>query len=277
MIETIFIFLTGISPKIKRTLWRWWYQIIAKYYQKSDFKFMNYGFCDLNSQLSPINLSENDEINRYFIQLYHYVITATDITENDLISKKILEVGCGRGGGTSYIAQYLKPQQMVGVDFSTQNIKLAQKFHQLSNLSFEQGDAENLPFDNDTFDIIINVESSHCYGSMTKFMQEVARVLKPEGIFSWADLIPLSDVEKLKESFKKSGLKQLKTATITPNILKALSLVDEDKQNFINKNAISILKKAVKEFAGVKDGKIYKAFESGEMLYLSYVFQKKNY
>ena len=276
MIETIFLFLTGISPKLKRNLWRWWYQFIAKLYQKNDWQFMNYGFCDLNSELSPINLSENDEINRYFIQLYHYVITSTDIEENDFSTKKVLEVGCGRGGGASYIAKYFNPKHMMGLDFSEENIKLSEEFSNLPNLSFQRGDAENLPFDNDTFDIIINVESSHCYYSMDKFVSEVARVLKPQGIFSWTDFRPRNDIEILEESFQQSGLIQLKKANITPNVLKALSLVNEYKENMINKNVSPIIKETFREFAGVENGKMFKAFKSCEIVYLSYVFQKKN-
>ncbi len=270
MIENLFIFLTGISPKIKRNLWRWWYQLMAKSYQKTDWKFMNYGFSDLNLELNPLTLSPEDENNRYFIQLYHYVATATDLT-----GKKVLEVGCGRGGGASYVAKYLQPQEMIGVDFSQENINLANQFYQFPNLSFQQGDAENLPFADQTFDVIINVESSHCYGSMTKFVQEVERVLKTGGIFTWADLRPLNELEKLKESFANSGLIELKTVNITPNVLKALDLVNESKQTLIKNNVPAFLKNAFQEFAGVKDSKIYQGLKTGQIVYLSYIFQKK--
>jgi ubiquinone/menaquinone biosynthesis C-methylase UbiE len=269
MIEDIFLFLTGLSPKLKRNLWRWWYQLLAKSYQKTDWQFMNYGFCDLNSQPSSVNLDPEDETNRYFIQLYHHIATATDL-EN----QKVLEVGCGRGGGAAYIAKYLKPAQMIGLDFSKQNIQLASKIHQLSNLSFQQGDAEALPFVDQSFDVVLNVESSHCYGSMDQFVQEVERVLKPGGIFSWADLRPVSDLESLENSFNNSRLTKIKQATITPNVLKALELVNEPKQSLINNYVPPFLKTAFQEFAAVKDSRMYQAFQTGQMIYLSYIFQK---
>ncbi len=269
MIEKIFLFLLGLSPKIKRSLWHWWYQSLARSYQKSDWKFMNYGFCDLNSELSPLNLMEEDKVNRYFIQLYHYVAMATDLKD-----KQVLEVGSGRGGGAAYLATYLKPKRMIGIDFSEQNIQLARQTYQHSNLSFQLGDAEALPFEHDTFDVVLNVESSHCYGSMTGFVQEVHRVLKPGGIFSWADLRSVEEVESLKRSFKQSGLYQIKTTNITRQVLKALELINEPKQSWTEVYVPRFLKNAFQEFAAVKDSEIYKAFETGKIVYLSYVFRK---
>ena len=36
------------------------------------------------------------------------------------------------------------------------------------------GDSENLPFEDNTFDAVLNIESSHCYASMDKFIKEVS-------------------------------------------------------------------------------------------------------
>ncbi len=269
MIEKIFLFLLELSPKIKRNLWRWWYQSLARSYQKFDWKFMNYGFYDLNSELSPLNLMKEDEENRYFIQLYHYVAMATDLKD-----KQVLEVGSGRGGGAAYLATYLKPKKMIGIDFSEANIQLARQTYQHSNLSFQLGDAEALPFEHDTFDVVLNVESSHCYGSMTRFVQEVYRVLKPGGVFSWADLRSVEEMESLKQSFEKSGLYQIKSTNITQQVLKALELINEPKQSLIETCVPGFLKNAFQEFAAVKDSKMYKDFLTGKKVYLSYVFRK---
>lgn len=269
MIENIFIFLTEVSPKIKRKLWRWWYEFLANSYQKSDWEFMNYGFADLNIELPTLNLTPDDEKNRYFIQLYQYVIN----TKN-LQGKKVLEIGSGRGGGAFFLAKTFNPEQIIGVDFSEQNTLLANKLYHLPNLLYKQGDSENLPFDNDTFDVIINVESSHCYGSMTNFVQEVKRVLKPGGIFAWVDLRPVNELENLERSFFQSGLKQIKKENITANVVKALELVNESKLDLININVPKFLRQVFQEFAGIKDSKIYNGFVNGEMIYLSYVFEK---
>ena len=72
---------------------------------------------------------------------------------------------------------------MTGSDFTPTAISLSQKVHcGIPNLTFVQGDAEKLPFEDHMFDTVINVESSHCYGNMDAFVKEVARVLKPGDI-----------------------------------------------------------------------------------------------
>ena len=48
------------------------------------------------------------------------------------------------------------------------------------NLSFVEGNAENLPFDDESFDLVYNVESSHCYGDMGAFIEQVHRCFGKE-------------------------------------------------------------------------------------------------
>ena len=51
-----------------------------------------------------------------------------------------------------------------------------------------QGDAQDLPFPDESFDAVINVEASHIYPNFERFLGEVARVLRPGGHF----LYPIS-------------------------------------------------------------------------------------
>ena len=50
-----------------------------------------------------------------------------------------------------------------------------------------QGSALDLPFPDASFDVVLNVEASNDYGDRRRFFREVARVLKPDGIFLYAD------------------------------------------------------------------------------------------
>jgi ubiquinone/menaquinone biosynthesis C-methylase UbiE len=54
-------------------------------------------------------------------------------------------------------------------------------------LSFIKGDAEALAFDAGSFGAVINIESSHCYGSMETFLANAKRVLCQKGYFLYAD------------------------------------------------------------------------------------------
>ena len=140
---------------------------------------MNYGF--VPEGRAPLELRPEDEPDRAFIGLYELAVTGIDTH-----GKTILEVGSGRGGGARYLARYHKPSEVTGLDFSTSAVRFAnQHSRDWPNLKFVEGDAAALPFPNDSFDIVVNIESSHCYPDVAAFTREVSRVLKPEGIFSF--------------------------------------------------------------------------------------------
>jgi ubiquinone/menaquinone biosynthesis C-methylase UbiE len=264
-----FFFLISISSAFKRTVWKWWYQRLAAFYQKKDWRFMNYGYAPIGKESTLILSREDDEKNRLFIQLYQHILFEITLT-----GKKILEIGSGRGGGSDYIARYYQPAQVIGVDFSSNAVALANRFYNIPTLSFIEGNAEDLPFENNSFDVVCNVESSHCYGNMKAFVSEVKRVLKPGGIFSWADLRSPKEMEELELVFKQSQLIILSKEDITLHVVRALDLFSEEKEESIRKSVPSYFQYPFREFAGVRASKIYQSFKNGTMVYYHYRFQK---
>ncbi|MGR3319306.1 MAG: class I SAM-dependent methyltransferase [Candidatus Anammoxibacter sp.] len=250
-------------------MWKQLYQCLARYYQIKDWNFMNYGYAPLDDQTEIINLDETDLDNRFCIQLYHHVADTIDLRDLN-----VLEVGSGRGGGADYINRYLKPKKMVGVDFAENAVKFCNRNYVVNGLSFEVGNAEALHFADDSFDVVINVESSHCYGSMDAFICEVERVLRKGGYFLFADLRIKEKIEDLQETLYKSGLALIKETDITLNIIEALKLDNERKAALIKKSAHKLLVKPFLEFAGAKGSKVYERLESRETIYLSFVLQK---
>ena len=122
----------------------------------------------------------------------------------------------------SYVARYMSPKKMMGIDYSKNAIALCNRIHNEKNLGFVEGDASNIPFENKSYDFIINVESSHCYPSIPQFLSEVERVLRPGGVFVWTDICPKKAIEKYEEAFDAFGLKCLESYEITKNVLGAL-------------------------------------------------------
>ena len=268
MLAKLFISIVRISPFFQKNLWKWWYQRLGNRGHDSGWTFMNYGY--LSSDFKNRELSPDDEKDRMFINLYDFV--ASQIPINGL---SVLEVGSGRGGGASFVARYHNPKSIVGLDFSRTAISLSTKLHRdIKNLSFKNGDAEKIPFADNSFDVILNVESSHCYGNMANFIAEVYRVLKPNGKFSWADLRASEAVKETEDIFNKSKLKIIKSETITDEVIKALDSIHDKKIEMINSYVPKIINNAFKDFAGVKDSKIYNSFKNGNAVYLSKVLQK---
>ena len=257
------------SPRVKRSLWRTWYQYLAARLHDADLTFMNYGFVDLDPHAAPLALSPSDESNRLCIQLYHHVAGAVDLRGLD-----VLEVGCGRGGGCSYIMRYLQPRTLAGVDVSRNAIELCARHHGVGGLSFSQGDAESLPFPDSAFDVVINVESSHCYGSMERFLWEVRRVLRPRGYFLFADLRSKDELGALRDQLRASDLKVLKEAVITRNVLEALERDSERKRALIRRQIPRWLRGGFRQFAGLAGTPVYEALRTGRADYLSCVLRK---
>lgn len=269
MMAKLFTILCNISPYLKKLLWRQWYQFLAGYYQKKDWSFMNYGYAPLDHQAEKLNLDNTEEPNRYGIQLYHHVAKAINL--KDL---KVLEVGSGRGGGSYYIKRYLKPKTMVGVDFSAKAVAFCNKIYSVEGLSFVTGNAEFLPFDDNSFDVIVNVESSHCYGSMDAFLKQVKRVLRQGGYFLYADFRSQQKIDILQKQLNQSGMTFIKETNITPNVVEALNLDNEHRMALIQKLIPKLFLKSFQEFAGIKGSKMYEGFRTERLIYLSFILQK---
>ena len=245
------------------------YQLMARYVQRRDWTFMNFGHAPLEAGVEPLQLDTDDEPNRYCIQLSLHVTSPIDIE-----GLKVLEVGCGRGGGSHFLKRRLRPVEMVGLDYSAHTVALCRRTHVLQGLRFIHGDAEDLPFDDASFDVVINIESSHCYGSMERFLEEVARVLRPGGHFLFADFRPSEDLATLERQLAGTGLEPGPQQDITPNILAALSSDNARKLAQIRASAPRWLSGLMEEFAGAPGSLIHDRFKSGSAVYISCALRK---
>ena len=267
MISRLFAFLCRF-PTLKRVLWRRWYQFLAGRYQVPEWQTMNYGYAPIPAP-SPLPLEPADEGERFGIQLYHFATQPVPLT-----GLQALEVGCGRGGGASWLHRTFHPAAMTGVDFSAQAIALCKQRYPLPGLTFLVGDAEKLPFPDASFDAVVNVESSHCYGSMSAFLREVARVLKPGGHFLYADFRDGKKIDPWRDQLVASGLHIVSETNITPNVLDALDADNDRKMALMEKLLPKRLLGSFRDFAATKGSLVYEEFRNGGMQYFHFVLRK---
>ncbi len=258
------------SPKfIRKTLWKIWHNFLVSRDKEFEIKCMNYGYADTDITLKPLELEEEDEPERYCLRLYHQ-----NVVGNDFEGKDLLEVGCGRGGGASYISRYFHPKSYIGLDLSKKAVKFCNDNYEVPGLTFIRGKAEDLPFEDNSFDDVINVESSRGYSDMDSFLSEVHRVLKPNGHLLFSDMRTKEGNVILKERFKNAKLKIITKKNILPNVLKALQLDNERRKNLIIKKTPKFVHKSANEFSGLIGTERYRLFEDGIMNYYHYTLQK---
>jgi len=192
------------------------------------FSFMNYGYCPISDDGELPALDSRDEDFKYHIHLYHHV--ANQITIKDL---NVLEVGSGRGGGAYYMKKYLSAAAVTGVDLSEAAVELCRANFPLDKLSFTQGDAERLPFEDNSFDVVVNIESSHCYPDLLTFFKEVKRVLRPKGHFLYADFGDVNRMKEVENQLLISELVLTKTTDITENVVKSIEVDNQRREEVI--------------------------------------------
>ena len=111
--------------RLRKRLTRGWYQFLSFMDRRVSMIFMNYGYAPPDDGATPpLELEPGDESDRYCIQLYHRVASAVDLR-----GKQVLEVGSGRGGGSSYVARYLRPRLLTGMDYAARAVRFSERAH----------------------------------------------------------------------------------------------------------------------------------------------------
>jgi ubiquinone/menaquinone biosynthesis C-methylase UbiE len=221
----------------------------------TDFAFMNYGFAPLSADLEG-----TAEPEKYCLQLYRQLIGNADLR-----GRKVVEVSCGRGGGAAHVAATYQPASYLGIDISERNLALAtHRFSGVSALSFQVGNAEQLPLPDASCDALLNVEASHLYDNPARFFAEAFRVVKPGGTFfhvdlAWKDKDPPAMIAA-------AGFKIDSVEDITGNVVQALDL-DSVRREAIVMSFPENMRKDFRDWSGVKGFRAYNRLMNGEWVY----------
>jgi SAM-dependent methyltransferase len=245
--------------------WRTAYELLALRVRRPEWAFMNYGWAptDGDDERDRIDLSPQEEPDRLAINLYERTIDGVDLAGRD-----VLEVGSGRGGGSEHVARHHRPRSLVGLDFSSAAVKLCQQHRSAAGLRFVHGDAQAMPFDDASFDAVLNVESSHCYPSFPAFLAEVRRVLRPGGVLMFADFRPTDEVPHLLAELQGSGLVLERHDDVTAHVVAALRQDDSRKRELIGAWLPRFTHPLMRRFAAVEGTSGFDHFASGQTTYV---------
>lgn len=254
----------GAFPRSRKWLWRRLYDMLSRSWRDEDWRFMNYGFLpEAGFELRP-----EDEADRPFIGLYRQAVSGLPVD-----GARILEIGSGRGGGARYIARYHAPGSVTGLDYSPATVGLARRLNaDVPALRFEQGDAEKLTFGDGSMDIVVNIESSHCYGDVAAFAREVTRVLAPGGWFTFADMRGRGSLPELDRQLAAPGLVLKEERDLSAGVVSALDAAEQRKRERIGK--ARFMRGFISEFAGAKGSILYNELTGGGVVYIARRYQK---
>jgi len=215
-------------------------------------------------------LTASDEPNRIHINLYHRTATQADLS-----GKRVLEVSCGRGGGASYLMRTQHPAFYTGLDLNPNGIAFCQKTHKLPGLNFLEGNAEELPFDDQSFDAVLNVEASHLYLQFPRFLAEVARVLRPGGDFLYTDVRPQVRFAEWEAALAESPMRMISQRVINDEVVRGIELSQQHSLAIfgpVTRRAPSFLDDLARRAGELRASTFYRALQSGENSYRIYHF-----
>lgn len=124
-------------------------------------------------------------------RLSQQLYAMANIREND----QILDAGCGFGGTISSLNEHFFNLHLTGLNIDVRQLERARQVVQPRNnnlIAFVQGDACQMPFADDSVDVVLAVECIFHFPSRTDFFQEARRVLRPGGCLVISDFVPVN-------------------------------------------------------------------------------------
>ena len=93
----------------------------------------------------------------------------------------VLDAGCGVGYGSAFLAA--SARRVVGIDLDPDAIAYARERYARPNVEFRVGDLVALDLPDASFDIVCSFETLEHVADVDAYLGEIARVLRPEGVF----------------------------------------------------------------------------------------------
>ena len=180
------------------------------------YVFMNHGYFD-EAEGEPAPHEGFHPVHRYSVAFIEFLFRGIDLE-----GKEFLEIGTGRGGNLAYAVKYKGAKSAVGVDLAEGNVRFCQRVHTQPNMSFVESSADDLPFDDASFDVALNLESSHSYPDVPKFFAEALRVIRPGGTFLYADNIFQERIEHYRNAVEASGFQIVNYQEVTSQVERAM-------------------------------------------------------
>jgi len=162
------------------------YDTLANWSQLSDFyrgtDFLNFGYFE------PDTKDQKEACENLMEKLLACIANK---------SGNILDVACGKGATTAYLLRHYKPQDVVGINISDQQLDFARR--NAPGVTFINMSATEMDFPDNSFDNIICVEAIFHFVTRLDFLASALRLLKPGGAIVFTDILMSWEGENRRE------------------------------------------------------------------------------
>ena len=117
--------------------------------------------------------------NKHAKEYNHKIDSRTKTLYKWVNNKTVLNLGAGTGDDTFPISK--KAKEVIGIDFSPEMIKQANKRNKHKNVRFIEANILKMPFRDKVFDIAYSISTLYYIKELKEALQEIHRVLKPKG------------------------------------------------------------------------------------------------
>ncbi len=172
-------------------------------------------------------------------------------------NKTVLEVGCGTGRLTVFIADVAN--KIVAIDPWKEAIEYAESEMKKENIEYEVFNGENIPYPDRSFDVVMSSWSLHHAKDYIKVLKEMVRVLKKDGQLFLIEPVAYSDHDQIDSNFKsRIGVKIETLEKFWIDILLYLNNIDMKLQSkiIVAQNKFPNMETAIKTILVGEDEKI---------------------
>lgn len=242
---------------------------------KLGVRFMNLGYWPsgkaedvvLEEFMNDIGDLQEYESHRTHIYLYEKAMSMHP-SYPDFENLEILEVSCGQGYSLEWIERWHGPTKcLIGCDkVVTRNV---------NNIVY--GDATSLPFNDESFDFVLNVEAAHLYSDYRKFFKECHRVLRTDGVFCYADVRYPRDVSLLNEAAKAVGFETRHLEYCTEEVVEGLNHSARKYDTLLAQAPffVKLFKKSLRATYCAPGTEAYERLRTHQKVYIAAMWMKK--
>ncbi len=203
-------------------------QIEQHYYRPDLYNDIINRLKELDVDLNNVNRKDIAGVDEFHVRGVEVSRELAKIA--NINNSRVLDIGCGIGGPCRMLADEFNCDT-IGIDLSTEYVATANRLSELVGLShktkFIQGDATNLPFQDNTFEVVWTQHVQVNIKDKLMFYSEIDRVLANNGLFIYYEVFKKGgkEINYPMPWADESGISFLDQSSKTDSILEKLGLV----------------------------------------------------